>query len=41
MRNEISQDYDGKIMEEHCKKIVNIYIDKFYELVSSIENLQI
>ena len=41
IRNEISHDYDGKIMEEYCSKIVNRYIDKFYELVSSIENLQI
>lgn len=39
VRNEISHDYDGKIMEEHCNKIVNVYIDKFYELVSSVENM--
>lgn len=41
IRNEISHDYDGKIMEEYCSKIVNRYIDKFYELLSSVEKLQI
>ena len=39
VRNEISHDYDGKIMEEHCSKIVDKYIDKFYELVSCVENM--
>lgn len=41
VRNEISHDYDGKVMEEYCSKIVNRYIDKFYELVSSVENMHI
>lgn len=40
VRNEISHDYDGKVMEEHCNKIVNVYIDKFYELVDSVDKLQ-
>ena len=40
VRNEISHDYDGKVMEEHCNKIVDEYIDKFYELVVSIEGMQ-
>ena len=40
VRNEISHDYDGKVMEEHCAKIVNVYIDKFYELVASVKDMQ-
>lgn len=40
VRNEISHDYDGKVMEEHCNKIVNVYIDKFYELVACVEKMQ-
>ena len=36
VRNEISHDYDGKIMEEYCKKIVDEYIDIFYKLESAI-----
>ena len=36
VRNEISHDYDGKIMEEYCKKIVDVYIDIFYKLEAII-----
>ena len=39
VRNEISHDYDGKIMEEYCRKIVDVYIDIFYKLVTVIENV--
>ena len=38
VRNEISYDYDGKIMEEYCRKIVEVYIDKFYELENRIRD---
>lgn len=38
VRNEISHDYDGKIMEEYCKKIVDEYIDIFYKLETAIIN---
>ena len=38
VRNEISHDYDGKIMEEYCRKIVEVYIDKFYELENRIRD---
>ena len=37
VRNEISHDYDGKIMKEYCKKIVDVYIDVFYELEAAIK----
>ena len=39
VRNEISHDYDGTIMEEYCRKIVDEYIDKFYELESIVKNI--
>lgn len=29
VRNEISHDYDGKILKEYCEKIVGIYIEIF------------
>ena len=38
VRNEISHDYDDKIMEEYCRKIVEVYIDKFYELENRIRD---
>ena len=40
VRNEISHDYDGKVMEEHCGKIVNVYIDKFYEFIATVKDMQ-
>ena len=39
VRNEISHDYDGKIMEEYCRKIVDVYIDKFYELEAVVKDI--
>ena len=39
VRNEISHDYDGKILKTYCEKIVGIYIDKFMEFRSSVEKL--
>ena len=37
--NEISHDYDGKILKTYCERIVGIYIDKFMEFRSSVEKL--
>ena len=39
VRNEISHDYDGKIMEEYCRKIVDVYIEKFYELEEVVKDI--
>ena len=39
VRNDISHDYDGKIMEEYCRKIVDVYIDKFYELEFAVNEI--
>ena len=41
VRNDISHDYDGKVMEEYCNKIVNVYIDKFEELRINIYMLDL
>ena len=39
VRNEISHDYDGKVIEEYCDKIVRSYIDKFYDFAEVIHKL--
>lgn len=39
VRNEISHDYDGKVIEEYCGKIVDTYIDKFYDFTEVIRKL--
>lgn len=31
VRNELIHDYDGDIMKEYCNKIVDRYIDLFYD----------
>ena len=36
-RNDFTHDYDGTLVKEACQKIVNIYIDKFYEFCSVAE----
>jgi len=30
-RNDFTHDYDGTLVKEACEKIVNVYIDKFFE----------
>ncbi len=39
VRNELSHDYDGAIVEEYCGKIVEQYIDLFYEFESTVKKL--
>lgn len=39
VRNELSHDYDGAIVEEYCSKIVEQYIDLFYEFESTVKKL--
>ena len=31
VRNQLAHDYDGVIVKEYCTRIVNVYIDRFYE----------
>ena len=35
----LSYDYDGAIVEEYCSKIVEKYIDLFYEFESTMKKL--
>ncbi len=39
VRNELSHDYDGAIVEAYCSKIVEKYIDLFYEFESTVKKL--
>ncbi|MCC8126274.1 MAG: nucleotidyltransferase substrate binding protein [Clostridiales bacterium] len=32
IRNQMTHDYDGTILKEHCRTIVDVYIDKLWEL---------
>ena len=39
VRNEISHDYDGTILNPYCEKIVGNYIDEMKELEGRVQNL--
>ena len=39
VRNQLSHDYDGMIVKEHCQKIIHLYIDKRYEFKTTVEKL--
>lgn len=39
VRNELSHDYDGEIVKEHCKMIIGPYIDLFYEFEDTVKML--
>ena len=39
VRNQLSHDYDGMIVKEHCQKIIHLYIDKLYEFKTTVEKL--
>ncbi len=41
VRNELIHDYDGDIMKEYCNKIVEKYIDLFYDFKEAINKLKI
>lgn len=36
-RNDFTHDYDGTLVKDACHKIVNVYIDKFYEFCNTVE----
>lgn len=39
VRNQLAHDYDGVIVKEYCKIIINTYIDRFYDLRMKVESL--
>ena len=39
VRNQLSHDYDGLIVKEHCQTIIHVYIDKLYDFKGNIEKL--
>lgn len=41
VRNERIHDYDGDIMKEYCNKIVEKYIDLFYDFKEAVNKLKI
>ena len=41
VRNELTHDYDSEIVKEYCNRIVENYIDLFYDLRAAVEQLDI
>lgn len=41
IRNELTHDYDGTILERYCKEIVETYIDVLYEFKGNVESLNL
>lgn len=41
VRNELTHDYDSEIVKEYCNRIVEKYIDLFYDLKDTIERLDV
>lgn len=39
IRNQLTHDYDGVIVKEHCQTIIHVYIDKLYDFRSIVEKL--
>lgn len=39
VRNELTHDYDGEIVKEHCNTIVENYIDLFYDFEKQVKQL--
>ena len=39
VRNELAHDYDCEIVKTHCDKIVNTYIDLFYDFENVVKQL--
>lgn len=39
VRNRLTHDYDGEIVKEHCKDIVNVYIEKMDEFRIWVEKI--
>lgn len=41
VRNRLIHDYDGEIIKQYCAKIVNVYIDKFYEFRDVVRSISV
>lgn len=41
VRNELTHDYDSEIVKEYCNRIVEKYIDLFYDLKDTVERLNV
>lgn len=41
VRNRLSHDYDGEIIKEYCSRIVDVYIDIFYEFKQTVMQLEL
>ena len=41
VRNELIHDYDGDIMKEYCNKIVDKYIDLFFNFKEAVNQLKL
>ena len=41
VRNELTHDYNSEIVKEYCNRIVEKYIDLFYDLRAAVEQLDI
>lgn len=41
IRNELTHDYDGTILERYCKEIVETFIDVLYEFKGNVESLNL
>ena len=39
VRNKLAHDYDCEIVKEHCNRIVETYIDLFYEFEDTVKKL--
>ena len=39
VRNELAHDYDSEIVKSHCNRIVETYIDLFYEFKDTVKQL--
>ena len=39
IRNQLTHDYDGMIVKEHCQKIIHQYIDHFYDFQRQVDTL--
>ena len=39
IRNRLARDYDGELIKEHCRQIVEDYLEKFNEFQEWVENV--
>jgi nucleotidyltransferase substrate binding protein (TIGR01987 family) len=39
IRNQLTHDYDGEIVKEHCEKIIHLYLDEFELFEKTVDKL--